>query len=407
VSSIAILAIGSELLDGRVADTNTAEIARELHGLGLRLQESRCVGDSPQQIARHLTDLAAAHEVVLVTGGLGPTDDDLTAAAAALAFDLELEENPDALNLIASFFTRTGRPMHPPNRKQAQLPRGAKPLTNPIGSAPGFLLERPRCQLFFLPGVPREMRTMLAESVLPALVRRFPAPPLQRKTFKVLGVAEAHLQELLAGVDFPDAVTTAFTLDYPLVLLTFEATGRDAAAQLEDCAGRVRPLLDEALVAEDGQSLPGVVANLLTAQGRTLALAESCTGGLVATLLTDIPGASAFLERGAVSYANRAKQDWLKVDPVLLERHGAVSEEVARAMAEGIRQAAGTDLGLAITGIAGPEGGTAEKPVGTVFVALAGSEGARAVRLQLQGSRGQIRRAAAFRALDLLRRRLA
>jgi len=406
VSRIAVLAIGSELLDGRVSDTNTAEIAAALRSIGLELAESRCVGDSPAAIAAQLRELAARYAVVLVTGGLGPTGDDLTAVAAAEAFSLPLAEHAEALAQVEAFFQRSGRIMHPPNRKQTLLPASAAPLPNPIGSAPGFSLVNAGAELFFLPGVPREMRAMLTQSVTPRLAERFPAPPRLSKTLKVLGIAEAHLQELLADVHLPAGIVPAFTLDYPLVLLTFEASGATAAAQLEACATLVKPLLGEALVAEDRESLPEVIARLLTAQGKSLAVAESCTGGLVAKLLTDVPGASRFLERTAVTYANSAKQDWLAVPEELLVRHGAVSKEVALAMAEGMRHAAATDFALAITGIAGPDGGTVEKPVGTVYVALATPYEARADHLQLQGGRDLIRRAAAFRSLDLLRRTL-
>ncbi|PLY05475.1 MAG: damage-inducible protein CinA [Desulfuromonas sp.] len=401
---IAVLAIGSELLDGRVSDTNTADIARILRRRGLQITESRCVGDDPEAIATQLQEMTRACDVLLVTGGLGPTDDDLTAAASAAAFNLPLEENRAALQLIEAFFQRSARPMHAANRKQALLPMGVTPLPNPSGSAPGFLLEQQGCQTYFLPGVPKEMRIMLQEGVLPGLAEA--APPLHQKTLKILGIAESHLQEKLRGVTFPGQIEPSFTLDYPLVLLTFEACGETAPELLEACATPVRTLLGNALVAEDEQTLPGVVATLLTEREVSLSLAESCTGGMVAELLTEVPGASRFLERGAVTYANSAKQDWLDVPEEALEQHGAVSEEVAHAMAIGIRQAATTDYALALTGIAGPDGGTAEKPVGTVYVALASRTGCTVEHLQLKGGRSQIRRAAAFRSLDLLRRRL-
>ena len=406
MTRIAVLTIGTELLDGRVSDSNTADIARALQQSGLQLAESRCVADIPDMIADQLREMSCSCAVLLVTGGLGPTDDDLTAAAAANAFDLPLHENHTALSLIEDFFHRTARPMHTANRKQALLPAGALPIPNPSGSAPGFLLAQQQCRIYFLPGVPREMQVMLQESVLPQLTALFPAPPRKRKTFKVLGIAESHLQEKLRPLTFPEGLDPTFTLDYPLVLLGFEASGQQADTLLERCAEMVRPLLDTALVAEDAQTLPGVVAELLQQHSLTLSLAESCTGGLVASLLTDIPGTSRFLERGAVTYANSAKQDWLGVPETDLEQHGAVSEEVARAMATGIRKAAGTDLALGITGIAGPDGGTPEKPVGTVFVALATAEQCLVEPLKLQGDRAHIRRAAAFRSLDLLRRHL-
>ena len=405
MTRIAVLTIGSELLDGRVSDTNTATIGDLLHRAGLKLRESRCVSDTPQDIILQLRELASANDVLLVSGGLGPTNDDLTAAAAAQAFNLPLLQNPDAETLIEAFFTRTRRPMHTSNRKQALLPASATPVINASGSAPGFTLNQSGCQLYFMPGVPREMTVMLQEEVLPLLRKSIPSPALSRKTLKILGIAEAHLQEKLRDVAFPDDLEPTFTLDYPLVLLTFEASG-EASELLEESAVLVRNLLGDAVVAEDQESLPEVVAGLLTARGATLSIAESCTGGLLAKLLTDIPGASRFLERTAVTYANSAKTDWLKVDPDLLEQHGAVSAEVAEAMAEGMRHAANSDYALSTTGIAGPDGGTAEKPVGTVYVALATANGANAILLQLQGDRRHIRRAAAFRTLDMLRREL-
>jgi nicotinamide-nucleotide amidase len=297
--------------------------------------------------------------------------------------------------------------MHPRDEKQAMLPSRATVLANPRGVAPGFLLHHPKgADLFFLPGVPDEMRAMLTDSVLPRLlacVTQRLKRAQQRLT--LFGLPETEVETCLERAALPDGVALAYTVDFPLVRVRLSASG-PGAQQLVDRAEVVaRRVFEEHLVALGDESLAAATARLLTAAGLTVALAESCTGGLIAKLLTDRPGASAFFERGAVTYANSAKTGWLKVPAALLTSSGAVSGECARAMARGIRRAAGTDLGLAVTGIAGPDGGTPEKPVGTVFLALATPEGERVEEFHFRGDRHQIRLRSACEALDWLRRR--
>lgn len=403
---IAVLAIGDELLNGDQPDTNTAAIARLLGEQGLQLRESACVRDREEEIAAALNRLAAAYQAVIVTGGLGPTADDRTARGAARAIGVPLSLDPTALQQIRLRFQEWGRPMHPRDEKQALLPSRAAVLANPRGVAPGFVLRHPQgADLYFLPGVPDEMRTMLVDSVVPHLLARSPQlPERAQQRLTVFGLPEPEVEARLEQGGLPDGVTLAYTVDFPLVRVRLSATGSTAQNLVDRAEVAARRALEEHLVALGEETLAGATARVLTAAGLTLALAESCTGGLIAKLLTDQPGASAFLERGAVTYANSAKTGWLKVPAALLASTGAVSAECARAMARGIRRAAGTDLGLAVTGIAGPDGGSADKPVGTVFIALATSDGERVEEFHFPGNRGQIRLRSACTALDWLRR---
>jgi nicotinamide-nucleotide amidase len=297
--------------------------------------------------------------------------------------------------------------MHPRNDKQAQLPQGAKILPNPNGTAPGFRLCHQDCDTFFLPGVPAEMTAMLEQSVLPALEQQSGQTEiLHERVLKVFGLSEPKTEARLETLRLPEGIQVAFGVDFPFVHVKLRASGDTAMARLEQAEQLARQTLGDFVCATGSDSLAATVARQLTTAGKTLALAESCTGGLIAKLLTDLPGASAFLERGAVTYANSAKRDWLQVPETLLERQGAVSAECAVAMAQGIRQAAGTNLGLAVTGIAGPDGGTPAKPVGTVFIALATETAERVKGYRFPGDRDSVRQLTACMALDWLRRQL-
>lgn len=405
---IAVLSIGDELLNGEISDTNTARIARALGALGYSVRESLTVADNEAEIAEALQELSGKREVVIVTGGLGPTGDDLTARAAARAFQRRVVLNEQALELIRDHFRRLGREMHPRNEKQALLPQKATILPNARGTAPGFVLHNGGAELFFLPGVPVEMTAMLEQSVIPRLREKEGGTfPKQERILTVFGLSEPKTEELLEATGLPEGVELAFGVDFPMVHVKLRASGETAEELLDRAEVPLRRALGDFLVASGTETLAGNVARLFTAAGLTLSLAESCTGGLVSKLLTDIPGASAFLERAAVTYANSAKESWLDVPTSVLERDGAVSEACALAMARGIRRNAGTDLGLAITGIAGPSGGTPQKPVGTVFVALA-AEGTEKVKgYRFGGDRQQVRLLSACMALEWMRRFLA
>jgi nicotinamide-nucleotide amidase len=402
---IAVLTTGDELLNGELTDTNTGTIAAILSRYGYRLRCSLSVPDQEKEIEAALRYLTQHVQVVIVTGGLGSTGDDLTARAAARATGQRLAINEQALEMVHDWFRKRNRQMEPANERQALLPIEARPLPNPLGTAPGFRLRHGSCELFFLPGVPSEMQAMFDQGVLPVLQQLYPSSAaLQQRTYKLFGLPEPKIDALIPYQQLPDGVEVAFALDYPLVIVKLRAEGDDAAQKLDLAEALLQQSLGENIMARDGESPEGNVGKLLINAGLSLSLAESCTGGLVASMLTSQPGASAFLERAAVTYADSAKLDWLQVPLPLLQQHGAVSEQCARAMAIGLRHATGTDLALAVTGIAGPDGGTVEKPVGTVYLALASSEGVHVKGYRFNGDRNKVQRMSTFMALEWLRR---
>lgn len=403
---IAVVTIGDELLNGDVVDTNTADIARHLRREGYIIDQAITLPDDNHQIADCLQRLNQQQTIALVSGGLGPTRDDLTARAAAQAFHLTLTLNDLALAQIEAYFQRAGKPFPAGNEKQALIPHKAKVMENRCGTAPGFIVSHNDCPAFFMPGVPHEMNAMLQQQVIPVL-RRTVKPSLfcAERVLKVFGLPENDIERQLPASCLPEQVELSFRLEFPLVLIKLN-TASDDETLLDEAERTVRQRLGDFIVAQGDQSLPEVVTQLLITAEKTLSLAESCTGGLIAKLLTDPPGSSAFLERGAVSYANSAKHDWLGVSNQLLLEKGAVSTECARAMVEGIRQRAKTDLAVAVTGIAGPGGGSADKPCGTVFIALASAQGTEVRECHFSGDRQQVRTKTAFTALDWLRRHL-
>ncbi|MFH1463024.1 MAG: CinA family nicotinamide mononucleotide deamidase-related protein [Pseudomonadota bacterium] len=407
LAEVEILSQGDEVLLGEVVDTNAAEIARAVTDLGVPVGRHACVGDDPDTIAALLREAAERVSEVICTGGLGPTDDDHTAEAVARAFALELFEHPRALEQIRARYARFQRELDSTGRRQARLPRGARLLENRWGTAPGFMLDRRPARLWFLPGVPAEMRAMLAAHVLPALRERYPElAPGRTVVFRCLGLGESHVQLELADIVAPGLrVGYRATLPEVQVKLRFAQDADPDAAEV--VVAEVRRRLGAAVFAEeDGTpagSIEEVVGRMLLARGETVATAESCTAGRVAAALTRMSGSSAWLLEGAVVYSNAAKERAAGVPHAMLEAHGAVSEPVARALAEGIRARAGTTWGLATTGIAGPTGGSPEKPVGTVHIAVAGPEGTAHRALRLPGDREQVMARTVASVLALLR----
>lgn len=405
-----IVSQGDEVVTGQTVDTNAAWIAERLTELGVDVVRHLTVGDRLPDLVAILTAAVAEGDVVVCTGGLGPTQDDLTAEAVAAAFDAPLALDEVALAAIEAMFRAYGRTMAPSNRKQALLPTGSARLDNPVGTAPGFALEARGALLCCLPGVPREMRRMVTEHVLPRVRARFQLPSPRLVTLRTTGVGESTLQDRIGPFTHDDAVLAYRTsLGENQIKLRFRSDTPDATVRAitADVAGRIgSPLFSIDGLDGPGPDLPGTVAAALDARDETLATAESCSGGLVASLCTSVPGASGWFLAGAVTYANEAKERDLGVPHELLVGHGAVSEPVARAMAEGIRTRAGTTYGLATTGIAGPGGGTPDKPVGTVHLALATPEGTHHRLARLGGDRHRIQTLTAHAALDLLRRHL-
>ena len=402
---LATLSIGDELLSGEVVDTNACRIAARLYDLGARVSRHLTVPDDEEAIVAALTELARASDAVIVTGGLGPTPDDLTARAAARAAGSVLELSDAALAHLARFEERISGGLHPANRRQALIPKDAPLIDNPLGTACGFIVKLAGAELFFLPGVPYEMERMLEETVLPALRPRVSAP-WQRVTLKLFGVSEAAAAALLQGA-IPEGseVELAYCVKFPEIHLILRAPA-GAAGELQAAAAAARERLGEFVFAEDGETMDETVAALFRKSGLTLALAESCTGGMVAARITAQAGSSSYFLEGNVTYSNEAKTRLLQVPADLIAAHGAVSAEVACAMATGARRAAGSDLALSVTGIAGPDGGSPDKPVGTVFIAVADASSCQVERYNFQGDRAGVRSITCFTALDLLRKYL-
>ena len=401
---VAILSIGDELLSGEVVDTNASHIADRLYDAGIRVLKHLTVPDNEEAIVEGLHELASSSDAVVVTGGLGPTPDDYTAQAAARAAGVELELSQDALEHLEVFAKRISGGLHPANRRQALLPGGCTLIPNPLGTACGFIVKIGGADFLFLPGVPYEMERMLEESVLPRL--RGAGGAWQRVTLKLFGLPEAAAAELLEGA-LPDGspVELAYCVKYPEIHLILRAA-KAHADLLRDAVATVRERIGSFIFAKDRETMDDRLALLFRERGVTLALAESCTGGMIAARITAVPGSSAYFLAGNVTYSNEAKSRMLEVPAELIERHGAVSAEVARAMATGARRGAGSDLALSVTGIAGPDGGTPEKPVGTVYIALADASSCMVERYNFQGDRDVVRSLTCFTALDWLRKYL-
>ena len=401
---ISTLSIGDELLCGEVVDTNASRIAAELYRAGARVSRHATVGDDEDAIVAALSELAAASDAVVVTGGLGPTPDDLTAAAAARAAGCSLEFSDQALAHLESFAERIPGGLHPANKRQALVPAGCSLIPNPLGTACGFSFRLGRARFFFLPGVPSEMERMLADTVLPALSAGKEGGG--RIVLKLFGISEAAAAAKLEGaLPVGSPVELAYCVKFPEIHLILRGRVR-ADRSLQAAAAAVRERLGSFIFAEGELTMDSVLASLFRSSGLTLALAESCTGGMIAARITAEPGSSDYFLEGNVTYSNAAKSRMLQVPPELIFANGAVSAEVAGAMAVGARRAAGTHLALSVTGIAGPDGGTAEKPVGTVFMALADADGCRVNGYHFPGDRAAVRSITCFSALDWLRRHL-
>jgi nicotinamide-nucleotide amidase len=406
-----LLAIGSELLGPLRAETNSLWLTERLLDAGIEVAARTTVADDLGLLESAFREALSGADVVVATGGLGPTADDLTREAAAAATGRGLRRDPGILEALRARFARYGRAMSPTNEKQADLIEDAEALPNARGTAPGQVLQVDGRVIVLLPGPPGEMKPMFDEQVLPRLRARGGATRVvRRRVLKIAAMGESDVDQVAAPVysRFADVSTTILGAagQVELHLVGGGEGEEDAEARIERLAAALRQALPGRIFSEDGRELPRVVVDLFRERGLTLALAESCTGGLLSARVTDVPGASAVLERGFVTYANRAKVEEIGVDLALLDRHGAVSAETAEAMAAGAMGAAGTSVGVGITGIAGPDGGTPEKPVGLVYVATSGSAGTRVRRSIFPGGRERVRYQATQVALEMLRRGL-
>lgn len=407
------IAVGSELLVGGRSDSNSLFIAEELSTLGLDVRFKSIVGDDESDIVALLKTAARRARVVIMTGGLGPTVDDCTREAVSKATGCRLARRKDAFDMMRARIAQWGRTPNKGQLRQGLIPAGAIVLPNPVGSAPGFILPWRRATIVALPGVPREMEPMLREGVLPYLREqrqqsgRGGYQPRRRLVFHTYGLPEADVDAKLRGLVPKRSPVELGMLASPitvLVSLTTKAGAAPDSAALHDLADGVRSRLGRWIYGEGDDSMESVVGRLLIEQRRTVAVAESCTGGLIGHRLTQVPGSSAYLDRGVICYSNKSKTELLGVPAELIERHGAVSAEVAAAMAQGICERSGVSVGISVTGIAGPGGATPTKPVGLVFAGLHGADGASATReFRFHGDRTVVKQRASQAALNLLR----
>ncbi len=371
-----VITIGDEILFGQITDTNTQWIGTELTNIGIRTVRKSSVGDQVDAILQVLHEAHQRADVIIITGGLGPTKDDITKKTLCTYFGVGMVRNEEALELVTSFFEKRGRAMTDLNRAQADLPANAVYIQNDWGTAPGMWFEHDQRVYVSLPGVPFEMKHLMTNRILPKLAGHFQTPIIKHKMIKTIGIGESFLAERIEAWEdaLPSHIKLAYLPSFGMVKLRLTATGNDLTQlnrELDEQVAKVMPLIEKNVFGFDSDELETVVGQLLKEKNLTLGVAESCTGGYVSAQITKVPGSSAYFWGGIVSYSNAIKAGQLGVRPEMLEQFGAVSEETIRQMAEGVRKALGTSIGIATSGIAGPDGGTPDKPVGTVWIACA------------------------------------
>ena len=403
-----IITIGDEILIGQIVDTNAAYIAQRLNAAGVTVSERSSVGDRAEQITRAIEQSMQRCDLVILTGGLGPTKDDITKTTLAKIFGGEMRTDERVKEHVRSMLALRGIEFNELNRSQAEVPESCEVLFNAHGTAPGMWFERDGKVVISLPGVPFEMRHLMEDEVLPRLKSRFSLRQVVHRTLITAGIAESMLAARIA--EWEDALPDYLRLAYlpapnivRLRLSAYDVDGQRAEREIEEQFRLLEQIIPDNIVGFEGATLQEQVHNLLLESGKTLAVAESCTGGSISAKFTAMAGASAYFLCGVTAYANEAKRDLLGVDAALIERHGAVSEEVARAMAEGARRVSGADFAVATTGIAGPTGGSEQKPVGTVWFAVASERGTVAMMRNSGTDRGQVIDRATAYAIEFLR----
>ena len=404
-----IITIGDEILYGQILDTNTQWISLELDKLGIKTVRKSSVGDQASEITQILQEASSRADIVFITGGLGPTKDDLTKKVLADFFDCGLAMHTEALQDVTEFFAKRGRELSDINRDQALLPTKAQFVPNKQGTAPCMWFEEKGLIWVSMPGVPFEMKAIMETEVLPRVMKHFKTPVIFHKVIKTVGIGESYLSDLIQDweLSLPGHIKLAYLPSLGIVKLRLTAFGDDLkslAADVETELARVMPLISSYVFGYEKEELAEVVGELLRKSKASLGVAESCTGGHLAHQFTQISGSSDYFTGGIVSYANQVKMEQLGVSASILSEFGAVSEPCIRAMAEGARKVLGTTYSLATSGIAGPTGGTEEKPVGTVWIALAHPEGVITRKLQLAGTRMQNIHMTSLASINLLRR---
>jgi nicotinamide-nucleotide amidase len=407
--TIQLLLTGDELMAGNTVDSNSAMIAQQLEQLGLSLHRKVTTGDELDVLIAEIKQLSRDADLLIINGGLGPTVDDLTAQALATATGSQLVEHADAMTHLSAWCKERGLLLNDANRKQAWLPENSRIVPNPVGSAVGFSCQHNDCLVICTPGVPNELRAMMERHILPMVEQQFPAvEKRQRIRLQTFGIGESSLQQRVNDLTqpWPKSVELGFRAGMPQleIKLTASSSEQEAIAQ---CRATLEALMGDYIIGEDDATLASCVLEMLTASGLKLTTAESCTGGLIASQLTSISGASNAFEAGFVTYSNAMKTAMLGVPATTLAQQGAVSEAVVMAMATGALETSAADLAIAVSGVAGPDGGTESKPVGTVWIAWGRREKLQTVRLQLPGKRQWFQQMVAAISLDLIRRELS
>ena len=406
-----IITIGDELLIGQVVDTNSAWMAQRLNEIGIKVKQISSVSDDESHILKALHEASMRADIILITGGLGPTKDDITKKTLCKYFKTGLKFDEESFKIIESIFISRGRQVTPINRLQAEVPENCTVLHNYQGTAPGMWFEQNEKIYISMPGVPSEMKGLMEKIVIPKIKERFPLVPIIHKTILTQGIGESYLSDLISSWEdnLPSHIKLAYLPAAGMVRLRITAKGVDEEALLKEVnaeALKLKALIGEYIYGYENDRLEGLIGRLLRDQKKTISTAESCTGGFIAHKITSIPGSSEYYIGSIVAYANEIKVNELDVDFHIFEKYGAVSEEVVKSMASNVRKKFKTDYSIACSGIAGPDGGTAEKPIGTVWIAVSNPEKTITRKLQLGTNRERVILETAQHALNVLRKML-
>lgn len=407
MKNVEFISTGNEIMSGLTVDTNFSWTAEKFISHGLMIKYHCSIADDKDGIVSALQSALKRSDVVIVTGGLGPTPDDLTAEAASIFSSSPLIFNEQQFREIERKLLNRGRKVLDIHQKQAMFPEGSVVIKNETGTSCGFKLVKDKCSFYFLPGIPKEFRPMINDFVFPNVLSDLNlSTQAATKTIKTVGMGESEIATKLKDVAF-DNVELSYRIYYPEIHLKLTAKGagkRPAEKNIKKYTSLLKDRLGKYVFTVDDESMEEVVSRLLLENNLTIATAESCTGGLLASRLTDVPGSSAYFSRGVISYSNESKSELLEVDEKLITAHGAVSSQVVKAMAEGIKTLSGTDIGIAISGIAGPQGGSDEKPVGTIYIGVAYKEEPTfSQKYRFSGNRKDIKMASSELALDIIR----